>query len=110
MTLMMSDSLKDIVSIGQLTGESSSLALTFDNSSVELDVFSFAKGSEYVEVLAFASRELVSSVITAKDVTGVFYFTGEHVCEGKITCIGYRPMQLKDDIHDMILVHIKRDI
>ena len=65
MTLMMSDSLKDIVSIGQLTGETSSLALTFDNAVVELDIFSFVRGAEHVEVLAFASRDIVSSVLNA---------------------------------------------
>lgn len=110
MTLMMSDSLKDIVSIGQLTGETSSLALTFDNSVVELDIFSFARSVDKIDVLAFASRDLVSSILNAKDVSGSLDFLGEKIGQGKITCIGYQPMRLNDDVHDMILVHIKRDI
>jgi hypothetical protein len=109
MTLMMSDSLKDIVSIGQLTGESSSLTLTFDNSAVELDIFSFTRSSEVIDVLAFASRDLVASVLNAKEVSGTLYFLGAHIGEGKITRIGYQPMNLRDDVHDMLIVHIKRD-
>lgn len=110
MTLMMSDSLKDIVSIGQLTGEASHLTLSFDDSAVELDIFSFTRSPERIDVLAFASRDLISRVLNAKEVSGSLYFSGEHVGDGKITRIGYQPVNLKDDVHDMILVHIKRDI
>lgn len=109
MTIMMSDSLKDIVSIGQLTGEESELALNLDGETVNLDIFSIVRDESHVRVLSFAGRELVSRALTSSTTSAKASFAGAVVQQGPVTCVGLIPTLIGNEMHDMLLVHIKRD-
>ena len=109
MTLMMSDSLKDIVSIGQLTGEETDLTINFDGDVINLNIFSIIKDESHVRVLAYAGRDLVLRALTSNAVTAKAVFAGTTVQNGPVTCVGLVPTTIGDEIHDMLIVHIKRD-
>ena len=83
----MSDSLKDIVSIGQLTGEISQVSLTVDDEQYNLDLFSFTLDATSTRLLAFASRGIVSSALNEKTLTAIARFEGEEIGKGKIFSI-----------------------
>lgn len=109
MTIMMSDSLKDIVSIGQLTGETANLLITIENDTIDLDVHSFLRTETLTEVLAFSSRETIARVLQSNSVKGTITFDNLTVQVGPVVAVGYKPISINNDIHDMLSVHIKRD-
>ena len=109
MSIMMSDSLKDIVSIGQLTGEISHVELTIDDDQYDLDLFSFTRDATSLRLLAFASRSIVSSAMKAKNLMAIAKFEGEEIGKGKIISLGFETIFINSDAHDMIMLHIKRN-
>ena len=109
MTIMMSDSLKDIVSIGQLSGEPSSVILTIDDESFDLDLFSFTRDATSARVLAFATREIVVNALKGKNLSAKAAFEGVSVAAGKVITVGYEMVFINNDPHDMLMIHIKRN-
>jgi hypothetical protein len=109
MSIMMSDSLKDIVSIGQLTGEISQVSLTVDDEQYDLDLFSFTRDAASTRLLAFASRGIISSALKAKTLTAIARFEGEEIGKGKISSLGFETVIIHNEPHDMIMLHIKRN-
>lgn len=105
----MSDSLKDIVSIGQLTGDVSDLALCLDGEVINLDIFSIIRDESHVKVLSYANRELVLKALISNTATAKATFAGAIVQDGPVDCIGLVPTTIGNESHDMLLVHIKRD-
>jgi len=105
----MSDSLKDIVSIGQLTGDVTVLALYLDGEVINLDIFSIIRDESHVKVLAYADRELVLKALIANTVTAKATFAGAIVQDGLVDCVGLVPTSIGNESHDMLLIHIKRD-
>ncbi len=109
MTIMMSDSLRDIVSIGQLTGESSELTLTIEGKEARMDLHSFVKDRGVLRCLAFSTRELILSAIKAGDIRASATFEGHTLGSGKVVTLGHEPLMMGDTIHDMLLIHLKCD-
>ena len=109
MSIMMSDSLKDIVSIGQLTGEPSQLILTIDNESFDLDVYSFTRDALSARILSFASRDIIAKVLKGKDLAAKASFEGINIAGGKVIAVGYEPIFINNEAHDMLMIHIKRN-
>lgn len=105
----MSDSLRDIVSIGQLTGETSNLTLSVDGADQIFDILSFTRDKTHIRALAFANREAVVNVLKADSIKAVIIFEGVKIGSGTVICVGYEPVTLGDLVHDTLLVHIKRD-
>jgi hypothetical protein len=106
---MMSDSLKDIVSIGQLTGESSETILTLDGEAHTLDLHSFTRDKAHLRCLSFASRELIVKALAAKTLHAEISFEGSKVGSGQVVSLGYEPILIREDVHDMLMIHVKRD-
>lgn len=109
MSIMMSDSLKDIVSIGQLTGESSEVILTLDDGEHALDLYSFTRDKSHLRCLMFATRELIVNALASKLAQAVVTFEGKKVGAGQVITLGYEPILIRDDVHDMLMIHVKRD-
>jgi len=109
MTIMMSDSLRDIVSIGQLTGDASEVILSLDGNEHKLDLYSFVCDKSHIRCLAFSSRDTVVKSITAKKITCVVTFDNNVVGKGQVTTVGYEPITIGDTVHEMLLIHLKRD-
>lgn len=109
MSIMMSDSLKDIVSIGQLTGEPSQLLLTIDSETFDLDVYSFTRDTSAARILAFASRDIIITALKGKDLSAKASFEGTSIAGGKVLAIGYEPIFINNEPHDMLMIHIKRN-
>ena len=109
MSIMMSDSLKDIVSIGQLTGEPSSVLLTIDDSTFDLDLFSFTRDATSARILAFATREIVVNALKGKNLSAKATFEGVDVANGKVIMLGYETVFINNAPHDMLMIHIKRN-
>lgn len=109
MSIMMSDSLKDIVSIGQLTGESSEAILTLDGEEHTLDLYSFTRDKGNIRCLLFSSRELIVKALTTSKQHASVVFEGTKVGGGQVISLGYEPILIGDDVHDMLMIHVKRD-
>lgn len=109
MTLMMSDSLKDIVSIGQLTGEESVLTVVIDGIAQNFVLFSFVRADNTLRAMAHATKIDVAKIYSAKDLTASATFEGLELATGEVISIGYEPVTIGQDVHDMVMVHIKRD-
>ena len=105
----MSDSLKDIISIGQLTGDDCTLNLVVDDSEFELDVYNFMKHLEHTEAKCFASREIISQCLVAKQASAELKFSGTHVSKGKVDAVGFEVASFGDTPHDGIVLRIKHD-
>ncbi len=109
MSIMMSDSLKDIVSIGQLTGEYSTLTLHTGNDSSSFDIYSFTFDEKIIRVLAFSSRDFIAQLIKMPDIKASASFEGVALGSGRVICCGYEPIIIDNSQNDMLMVHIKRD-
>jgi hypothetical protein len=110
MSIMMSDSLKDIISIGQLTGDDCVLVLKVDESDLELDVYSFIRHVDHTVVRCFARREVVAQCLSASTATADLSFSGKQVCKGELASVGFEVASFGDESHDGIVLHIKHDI
>lgn len=106
----MSDSLKDIISIGQLTGDDCTLALSIDGSEIELDVYNFIRYTDHTAVKCFANRDVVAQCLSAKVINADLLFSGKQVCNGKVSAVGFEVTSIGDSTHDGIVLHIKHDI
>jgi hypothetical protein len=106
---MMSDSLKDIVSIGQLTGDMSNIVLFIDDMAHDLELFSFTRDPQTLRCLVFASKEIISLALRARKISATVKFDNEPIGSGKVVTIGYEPMTLGNVTHDMLMLHMKRD-
>ena len=110
MSIMMSDSLKDIISIGQLTGDAYVLSLKIDESELELDVYSFIRHIDHTVVRCFARRDVVAQCLSATTSDADLSFSGKQVCKGGLTSVGFEVTSFGDESHDVIVLHIKHDI
>ena len=110
MSIMMSDSLKDIISTGQLTGDDCVLSLKVDEVELELDVYSFIRHVDHTVVRCFAHREVVAQCLSAITAKADLSFSGKQVCRGGLTSVGFEVASFGDESHDGIVLHIKHDI
>lgn len=109
MSIMMSDSLRDIISIGQLTGDMSNIVLFVDDMAHDLELFSFTRDAQTLRCLVFASKEMIVLALRAKKISAAVKFDNEPIGSGKVIAIGYEPMTLGNVTHDMLMLHMKRD-
>ena len=109
MSIMMSDSLRDIVSIGQLTGDQSEAIVFIDDEAHHLELHSFTRDAQTLRCLVFAPRELISQALVAKNMSATVKFDNNPVGSGKIVAIGYEPVVIGNVSHDMLMLHMKRD-
>ena len=109
MSIMMSDSLKDIVSIGQLTGDLSEVTIDADGEKHVIDLYSFTRDKSTIRCLAFSPRTLVVKLIDSKSLHASMTFEGKQLGSGAIITLGYEPILIGEDIHNMLMVHVKRD-
>ena len=109
MSIMMSDSLRDIVSIGQLTGDMSSIVFFIDDMAHDLELFSFTRDAQTLRCLVFASKEIIALALHAKKLSAAVKFDNVLIGSGKVIAIGYEPMTLGNVTHDMLMLHMKRD-
>jgi|688.fasta_scaffold1303919_2 hypothetical protein len=109
MTIMMSDSLRDIVSTGQLTGDISEATLNIDGEELRFDLYSFVSDKTSLRCLLFSTRESVVRAIKAKKLTCEVKFDNNVIGKGHVITVGYEPLMIGDTMHEMLLIHLKRD-
>lgn len=106
----MSDSLKDIVSIGQLTGEINEVTVSLPDGKVKtFDLFSFVIDKTVARCLVFSTRHAVLDLIQADNATANITFEGKQIASGLLISIGYEPLKVGSDYEDMMLLHLKRN-
>jgi hypothetical protein len=110
MSIMMSDSLKDIISTGQLTGDDCILTLKVDETELELDVYSFIRHVDHTVVRCFAHRDVVAQCLSATTTAADLSFSGKQVCRGGLASVGFEVVSFGDESHDGLVLHIKHDI
>ena len=110
MTIMMSESLKDIVSIGQLTGEISVVKITNNKDEPkQFDLFSFVLDDSSCRCMFFASRQEILDIIGKKDLNVEVIFEGKSIASGSIQALGYEPVKIDTSFEDMMMIHLKRN-
>lgn len=105
----MSESLRDIVSIGQLTGDQTEVIIFIDDEAHHLELHSFTRDPQTLRCLVFTPRELISQALVAKNMSATVKFDNSLVGSGKIVAIGYEPVVIGNVSHDMMMLHMKRD-
>ena len=109
MSIMMSDSLRDIVSIGQLTGDMSNIVFFIDDMAHELELFSFTRDAQSLRCLVYSSKETIKLALRAKKLSATVKFDNDLIGSGKVISIGYEPITIGNATHDMLMLHMKRD-
>jgi hypothetical protein len=106
----MSDSLKDIVSIGQLTGDLSVIKISIDKDQIkQFDLFSFVIDDSSCRCMVFATRQDVLDMIGKKGLAVDVIFEGKTIASGTIHSLGYEPIKIETSFEDMMMVHLKRN-
>jgi len=109
MTVMMSDSLKDIISTGQLGGEETHLTVTFGDEIHDLDVLTFELSNKDFYVKSFSDKEVIRRLVKEKKVKVSLAFMGDIICVGMLTSVGYEQVIIGEDVHDVLIIRAKRD-
>lgn len=110
MSIMMSESLKGIVSIGQLDGDDCVLSLTIDDEQYTLDVYSFVRHVDHAVVKCISSRDLIDRCLSSQQAIATLSFAGKDVCAGKVRSVGFEVYTRGDESHDAVILHMDRDI
>lgn len=106
----MSESLKDIVSIGQLTGELSVIKILIDKDQIHtFDLFSFVIDDASCRCMVFATRQNLLDIIGKKGLIVEVIFEGKAIATGTIQALGYEPVKIETSFEDMMMVHLKRN-
>ena len=109
MTVMMSDSLKDIISIGQLTGEISFLRVEIGGETKEYDIISFEVCNKDFLVKAFSSKSSILDIIKSKKAKASLTFMGDVIGTGVVTSVGLDQIVIGEETHDVLIIRAKRD-